>query len=315
MNLKKARIDFQKGYFSTNDRQPKTMAAYECDLRQFERFVGFNADLMTLGSLDIENWAADLRLRKYSPASIRRKLVVLKVFFGYWIRNGHLSESPFWRVRISVGKAAQLPRTLTQEEITALLEFAHRIPPGNRNRYRKSGRPTSREFLFLRNKAIIELLFATGVRVGELSSIDLGDFIEGESAFRIRGKGRKERLAFVVDRIATKTHEEYLKARRSLANDCSALFVNALGNRLSPQGVANVIRKFQEESGLARRVTPHMLRHTVATFLLRNGADIRVVQEFLGHASIATTQRYTQVAKEHLLGELVARHPSLDIRR
>jgi integrase/recombinase XerD len=315
VNLCKARINFIKGYFSTNDRRPKTRAAYSADLVQFENFAGGDIGLGALCSTHIENWAANLKTEDYSPASIRRKLVVLKVFFGYWIRNGFLSESPFWRVKISVGRIVQLPRTLTEEEMRDLLKQAHHRSPVAQYRVsEKVARPSSRQFLLVRNRAIVELLFATGMRVGELSSMDLGDLIEDEAAIRIRGKGGKERMAFIVDGISRNVQADYLQARRSLEIENGAFFVNASGNRLSPQGIANVIKRFQRDSGIARHITPHMLRHTVATLLLRNGTDIRVVQEFLGHASIATTQRYTHIAKEHLISELIARHPSLNLR-
>lgn len=316
MNIKNSVSRFLSGYFATNDRQPKTKAAYTTDLRQFEEFAGSRRSLVSIDRTQIESWAADLKEKDYSPASIRRKLVVLKVFFGYWVRNGHISESPFWRVKISIGKIVNLPRSLTEDEMKGLLEQAHRSAPAVGNISQKPALTQNTEsFRVLRDKAIVELLFATGLRVGELSAIDVDDFISDDAAFRVRGKGRKERLAFIVDKVASKTHRDYLRARRKLATDSCALFVNASGKRLSTQGIANVIKRIQMDSKVTRHVTPHMLRHTVATLLLRNGTDIRVVQEFLGHASIATTQRYTHVAKEHLINELLARHPSLVFRR
>lgn len=152
------------------------------------------------------------------------------------------------------------------------------------------------------------------MRVGEVSSINIVDFVSEEVSLMVRGKGRKERMAFIVDSVTAKALLEYLNARQSLSTDSKALFVNASGTRLSVQGIANVIHRLRKDSGIQKNVTPHMLRHTVATLLLRNGADIRVVQEFLGHASIVTTQRYTHIAKEHLISELRARHPSLTLR-
>ena len=315
MILKRAIAGFLGGYFSTNDRQPKTRAAYGADLKQFEVYIGSGVSLTSVDASKIESWAAEMKKKEYSPASIRRKLVVLKVFFGYWIRNGYISESPFWRVKISIGTTVYLPRSLSQDEMKGLLEEAHRKVDPKNLIDKKGTAQRSEVFRALRDKAIVEMLFATGLRVGELAAIDMVDFISDETAFRIRGKGRKERLAFIVDRVASKTHRDYLRARRARATESSALFVNASGTRLSTQGIANVIKRLQVDSRVSRHVTPHMLRHTVATLLLRNGTDIRVVQEFLGHASIATTQRYTHVAKEHLINELQARHPSFEFRR
>ena len=152
------------------------------------------------------------------------------------------------------------------------------------------------------------------MRVGEVSSIDVKDFLIREAVFKIQGKGGRERLAFIVDDVTLEIQREYLEARMEIETDSSALFLNAAGKRLSSQGIANVIAQLRQNGGIERHVTPHMLRHTVATLLLRNGVDIRVVQEFLGHASIATTQRYTHIAKDHIIRELRSRHPSLNFR-
>lgn len=310
MNLGEAIRSFIKGYFSVNDRQKKTIAAYGSDMKQFSIFVGEVTELATLRNKHIEDWASDLKKKAYSPASIRRKLVVLKVFFAYWVRDGLLIESPFWRVRISVGKIVQLPRTLTEWEVKGLLSRHATVPDA----FPTTGiRPSSRDFLRLRNNAIVELLFATGMRACELSAIDVTDFKIGDSSFRIQGKGRRERMVYIVDSVTAHVLAAYTRIRLEVQVDFPALFVNASGTRLSTQGIANVIASLRDKSGIERHITPHMLRHTVATLLLRNGVDVRIVQEFLGHASIVTTQRYTHVTKEHLISELQARHPSLDL--
>jgi site-specific recombinase XerD len=121
-------------------------------------------------------------------------------------------------------------------------------------------------------------------------------------------------LAFAVDEKTLQIQRQHFNARMRIKTDASALFLNASGKQLSTQGIANVIARLCAEAGIERHVTPHMLRHTVATLLLRNGADIRVVQEFLGHSSIATTQRYTHNTKEHLIGVLQKHHPSFGLR-
>ncbi|HKP46780.1 MAG TPA: tyrosine-type recombinase/integrase [Pyrinomonadaceae bacterium] len=175
-------------------------------------------------------------------------------------------------------------------------------------------RSTGNAYRNLRNLALIDLLFATGMRVGEASSLDTNDFVITECAFKVKGKGGRDRLAFVVDDQTVRIQQQHYEARSLIKSESSALFLNAAGKRLSTQGIANVIAEFRRNAGIDRPITPHMLRHTVATLLLRNGADIRVVQEFLGHASIATTQRYTHIAKEHLIGALRKHHPSLGFR-
>lgn len=321
MYLEKAINGFLTGYFSTNDRGMKTVSAYFTDMRQFESYIGKRINLTSIRSIDIEHWAAHLKTSGYAPASIRRKIIVLKLFFTYWVRNGSLVESPFWRIKINLGKIVQLPRTLTESDMRALLTQTKKAYSSVKDRRHINMRPEtkgnrlrSQSFLILRNVALLELLFATGLRVSEISAINIQDFITSEAAFKVQGKGRKERMAFVVDSITLLIQNEHLAVRQMIHAETSALFLNVSGTRLSTQGIANVVKKFRQDCGIEQHVTPHMLRHTVATLLLRNGTDIRVVQEFLGHASIATTQRYTHIAKEHLIHELQNRHPSIRIR-
>lgn len=319
MQINQASIDFLKGYFSTHERSAKTKAAYSSDINQFGVFIGADLELSLLSGSHIERWAAELREKKYSPASIRRKIVVLKVFCSYWVRTGAMPESPFWRVKISYGRIEQLPRTLTEIEMRSILKQAKHehstVSQREINKYLNNPKAYARDYRTLRNLALLELLFATGLRVGEVSSIDTKDFVLEESLFKIKGKGGRERLAFIVDEVTLQILREYLQARTKIETASPALFLNAAGNRLSTQGIAKIITQLREDGGVKRNVTPHMLRHTVATLLLRNGVDIRVVQEFLGHASIATTQRYVHIVKEHMIRELKNRHPSLNFRK
>jgi integrase/recombinase XerD len=320
MQLEQAIAEFLNGYFSTHQRSGKTRVAYGSDLEQFGLYAGKDFAFSTLGGPLIEGWAAHLRAEGYSPASMRRKIVVLKVFCSYWVRRGELTESPFWRVKLSFGRIEQLPRALTETEMRTLLDQAGRnlaaeIPRKGAVLARsKTSRASSRSYRALRNLALVDLLFATGMRVGEASALDLEDFVVAESVFRVQGKGGRHRLAFVVDEQTVRIQREHLETRSRIVTESPALFLNTTAERLSTQGIANIIAKFRQDAGIARHVTPHMLRHTVATLLLRNGVDIRVVQEFLGHASIATTQRYTHIAKEHLIGVLRKHHPSLALR-
>jgi integrase/recombinase XerD len=321
MLLDQAIDDFFQGYFSTHERSPKTRVAYRSDLDQVAKYGTRDFALTSLTPAFIESWAGDLRLKKYSPASMRRKMVVLKVFCSYWVRKGALSESPFWRVKLSFGRITQLPRALSETEMRGLLtqaqqtQSAFRIPrKGAVVSKGKSSNRSTRQYRALRNLALVDLLFATGLRVGEVSALDLIDFAVLESCFRVKGKGGRDRLAFVVDEQTIRIQRDHVDLRSSIASDSPALFVNASGERLSTQGIANIISQFRKDAGIERHITPHMLRHTVATLLLRNGVDIRVVQEFLGHASIATTQRYTHITKDHLIEVLRKRHPSLTLR-
>lgn len=323
MRLNEANVEFLSGYFSTNGRRKKTEAAYRSDLAQFQTFAGEDFDLQALDCSLIERWAAYLRGENYSPASIRRKIVVLKVFCSYWVRKGVLSESPFWRVKLSFGRIEQLPRALTEREMRSLLGRACRNYLAVSSRQSepqtapqaKTQKASSRDYRALRDLALVDLLFATGMRVGEVSALNVRDYFTKEAVFRVQGKGGRDRLAFVVDEQTLRVQRAHVEARARIKTDSPALFVNASGGRLSTQGITNIIARLRREARIKRHVTPHMLRHTVATLLLRNGVDIRVVQEFLGHASIVTTQRYTHITKEHMVRVLRKRHPSLSLKR
>jgi site-specific recombinase XerD len=321
MRLDLAINEFLSGYFSTHRRSKKTEAAYSSDLAQLLAFLGAEFELLTLSGSAVERWAAHLRQKGYAPASSRRKVAALKVFCSYWVRKGALSESPFWRVKLSLGRVEQLPRALSEREMRMLLRRAQRnysdVGAAQVGAVSASPVPclaSSRDYRALRDLALVDLLFATGMRVGEASALDVRDFFAKEAAFRVQGKGGRDRLAFIVDEETVRVQRGHLEARARLASGSTALFLNASGNRLSTQGITNVLARLRRGARIRRHVTPHMLRHTVATLLLRNGVDIRVVQEFLGHASIATTQRYTHVTKEHLIRVLRRRHPSLGLR-
>lgn len=305
MKLTHAIDQYLRGYFATHERSDKTVRAYTTDLRQFSAFLGPRRTLRSITPEVVEAWAHALRAKGCQPTSIRRKLAALRSLCNYWTRRRILPASPFWRLRLNLGSSRVLPKVLTADEVGALLREAHRRVA----RQAASGRRVDGRFVACRDVAIMELLFATGVRVGELVAITLDDVASEEKAILIRGKGRRQRLAFLLAPQSLGAFEAYLRARARLPVDTRSLFVNRAARQLSPHGVAAVLRQLAEAAGITRRVTPHMIRHTVATLLLRNGADLRVVQEFLGHASIVMTQRYTQVSKEQLIRSLAAHHP------
>jgi integrase/recombinase XerD len=318
MRLEQACAEFLTGYFSTHDRRKKTEAAYQLDLSQFASFADAGSDLLSLDGTLVERWAAHLREDNYSPASIRRKMVALRVFTSYWVRKGVLSESPFWRVKLSYGHIEQLPRSLTEREMSALLTRAWRncaaIEPGVIiDGKLPSSRRSPLSYRALRNLAIVDLLFATGMRVGEVSALDIRDFFIKEATFRVQGKGGRDRLAVIVDNATVRIQRSHIEARLKIKTTSSALFVNVDSGRLSTQGITKIIARLRREARIRRHITPHMLRHTVATLLLSNGADIRIVQEFLGHRSIVTTQRYTHITKDHMTRVLRKRHPSIKL--
>ena len=297
LTLDQSIAQFLAGYFATHERSPKTVTAYTLDLRQFRAFVPRRATLRSLRPEHIEEWSAQLKTDGYATASIRRKLASVRSFFAYWVRKRVIPYSPLSGIKIELAASRVLPNFLTLEEVSAILDAAHRCWNENRG------------FLTLRNLAIIEVMFATGLRVGELVSLRVSDFRPVERSLLIRGKGRRERLAFFVEPTSFERITSYVATRATTPATTEALFLNTYGHAMSTQTVATVIRTLCRHAGLAKRVTPHTFRHTVATLLLRNGADLRVVQEILGHASITMTQRYTHVAKEHVRGALERHHP------
>jgi site-specific recombinase XerD len=307
MNLKKAVKLFLDGYFSTCQRSERTIQAYRIDLAQFEAAMSPRAKLTGMTPERLESWALQLRQDGYASATIRRKFAVLRVFFNYWVRRKQLENSPLWQIRLDLAREKVLPKTLTQPEAMQLLGWARRVCEKEADA--EDSARVGQSFLALRNLLIVEVLLATGIRVGELVLLRVTDWSEATGAFTIQGKGSRQRLALLPDTRSRDLLGAYLAKRQTIGVDHGSLFVNVFGGKLSTQGAANVVSGLATAAGLERRVTPHMLRHTVATMLLRNGADIRVVQEFLGHASIATTQRYTQITKEHLAATLEKFHP------
>jgi len=307
VNFPDAMEAFLSGYFSTCRRSAKTFAAYKLDLTQLKDYVGPVESLAAITADTLEKWALDMQKHEYAAVSIRRKFATARVFFSYWVRKGDIENSPLWRIRLDLGRERLLPRNLSAVDAKLFIEKAW---AAIEDADRTAGKPSDSCFLRLRNLAGIEILFATGMRVGELVSLSLSDWREEDASFLVKGKGSRQRLAFLPDDRSLRAVQMYLSKRRAISGDDDAVFLNPRGKRISTQGIARVIVRSAKSAGISRRVTPHMLRHTVATLLLHFGTDIRVVQEVLGHASIATTQRYTHVSKEHMLAALRARHPS-----
>jgi site-specific recombinase XerD len=295
------------GYFSTCRRSAKTHAAYKTDLSQMVNHLGAEVALNSVTAPNLENWAAQMQSEEYRSVSIRRKFATARVFFGYWVRKGDIDASPLWKIRLDLGRERLLPRSLAPTDAIHLIEEAWL---GVESVEQVFAGPAVAGFLRLRNLAAMEVLFATGIRVGELVSLNLKDWREEDASFVISGKGSRQRLAFLPDDRSLKAFRLYCSSRRVIVRDDEALFLNAAGGRISTQGISRMMDQYAKTAGIVVKVTPHMIRHTVATLLLRFGADIRVVQEVLGHASIATTQRYTHVSKEHMLSTLRARHPN-----
>ena len=221
MYIKKAIDDFGFSYFSTSDLSIKTYNAYLCDLLQFQKYINRNIKLSSVTPELIEDWSKSLKNNNLSPATIQRKLSSLRVFFNYWVRKKRIKSSPLWQIRIKLGHSYTLPKTLSQKEIFTILKVAN-------NEYQKCNlkniNTICKDFLKLRDLAIIETMFATGVRVGELVRLNLDDFIKEDRTIIIKGKGNKQRLAFLMENhcfeiiltYINKLKKYYLKIRLCL---------------------------------------------------------------------------------------------------
>jgi integrase/recombinase XerC len=275
---------------------PRTIAAYRCDLAQFQQFLqqpgvaGPTVDcLAQLDMLLLRQYLALLHSR-CSRTSIGRKLSALRTFFRFLVREGVLKKSP--ADGLSTPRREQyLPRVLSAEQTGRLLEqpFA------------------GQRLLVLRDLAIFELIYSCGLRVSELTGLDVGSLNLVERQVRVLGKGSKERL-LPVGRPACTALQSYL-AERGLPAAALPLFVNQRGGRLTARSVQRNLKQRLLRFGLPTDVTPHALRHSFATHLLDAGADLRAIQELLGHASLSTTQKYTKVSFAHLTDVYDKAHP------
>jgi integrase/recombinase XerC len=274
---------------------PLTIKSYREDLLQLEEFLqgaGCRGPAETT-TVILRRFAAGLHATGYAAATVARKLASTRSFFAFCQREGWVRANPAKPLR-GPRRGRTLPRFLTGEEIGRLLA----TPPATSS----AG---------MRDRAILELMYSSGVRVRELVNLDDGDLDLRNATIRVRGKGRRERLG-IVGSHAQAALRSWLAARRLAAGTSSGtrpLFTNKFGTRLSVRGVARLLDKHLAVAGLAGRASPHTLRHSFATHLLDAGADIRSVQELLGHKSLVTTQIYTHVTTSRLLADFDKAHP------
>lgn len=281
----------------------KTIEGYSSDLKEFAEFLTDYFKLSEPGSLDIKKisrrviraWL-NLLYQNLTPTSIERHLASLRSFFQYLVKEGVVSHNPAQLVR-SPKKDKRLPRVLSPEEVFALLEAPGKDDP-----------------ISIRDRAILELFYASGIRVSELVGLNLEDLILDQRLIRVMGKGKKERIIPVND-TAVKRLKEWLELRNKLAKSVldpdagKAVFLSREGKRISKQMIGVLMKKYLKKGKLLRPATPHTLRHSFATHLLDSGMDIRSIQELLGHSSLSTTQRYTQVGLKELMEAYDDAHP------
>ena len=288
-----AKLEHEKGF------SEHTLRAYHKDLLQFDNFLKAEkrSSLESVNHLLLRRFLAVLRSKNYSKTTIARKLASIRSFFKFLIREGELVANPFEMLR-TPKQDKKLPHFLSITEVDVLLKT-----------------PDSSTLMGLRDMAIMETLYSTGIRVSELVGLDEGsiDFLAG--MIKVQGKGKKERLV-PIGSPAIKAINEYIDSKsmskkqdEKSASRSEPLFLNKYGGRLTARSVARSLDKYLKVSGINLLTSPHTFRHSFATHLLDKGADLRSVQEMLGHSSLSTTQVYTHITTERLKNVYDKAHP------
>jgi integrase/recombinase XerC len=285
-------LETEKGY------SPHTVSGYRHDLAEFAATLGGDRSVTAMSATAIRAYVVSLH-RTNGAATVCRKLSALRTFVRFLLREKILAADPLTGI-VGPKVPRSIPVFLTVDETFLLLDT-----------------PGSRDTFAARDRAILELLYSTGMRVSELVSRDVAELDFAEEVLRVRGKGSKERLV-PVGRPALEAVRNWLpqrervlaeRAGRNRTIDKRPLFLNGRGSRLTSRSVERMVKSYGERAGISQIVTPHALRHSFATHLLEMGADLRSVQELLGHASLSTTQRYTHLTLDHLSEVYDKAHP------
>ncbi len=274
---------------------PLTVTSYTHDVRRFATYVVSQGMSMPEGVSEklLRQFVYHLKDLGLAPSSIRRQISTIRSYYRFLISEGHATVDP--SVRLEMPKAwRRLPDVLTQDEVEALLSA-----------------PSPNERLAWRDRALLEVGYGTGVRVSELVGLSVSDVWYDDALVRVLGKGAKERLVPVGRRAlgATALYVREIRPSFDRGTTKGHLFLNSRGTPLSRVGAWGIVKRCAERAGIAKRVTPHTLRHTFATHLLEGGADLRAVQEMLGHADLSTTQIYTHVDRDYLRTVHQTYHP------
>lgn len=267
---------------------PHTLRAYRKDLREFLRFANMNPEDVELA--EVRGFIADQIKSGLNKITVSRRLASIRSFFKFLYREGYKKLNPAKLVP-NPKTPKLLPRFLSVDDTFSLVE-----------------KPEGRGLLSARDRAILELLYSSGLRVSELSGLDVEDINTREGLLKVKGKGKKERIVPVGSK-ALDAVKSYLVERIPVKKKDKAMFMNRLGSRLTDRGIRRVVVKYARQIGISGRIGPHALRHTFASHLLQGGADLRVIQELLGHASLSTTQKYTHLDVTHLIDIYDDAHP------
>lgn len=264
---------------ATKNLSEKTLKAYSSDLAQF---FSFENCILAPNLCAYINFLSSKK--KLKDSSVRRKIITLKTFYNYMLDTDLIDTSPFKKLRFKFKQERKLPKTLPISDVAKILKCFDINVTAFSSFTQKQ---------YIRDAALIDLLISTGIRIGEAVAITLNDINVADHTLLIHGKGRKQRLVYISSPITWERLKALIKQRRNADNIC--LFVNRYGKPISIHGIEDIYKKYAKKAQINAKSTPHYLRHTFATNLLANGADLRSVQEILGHASVATTQIYTEV--------------------
>lgn len=267
----------------------KTIKAYRIDLTQYFEFVGDQYE----DKLKNEDYITSLH-KKYKQKTIKRKLASIKAFFNYLEEKNILEENPFRKINVKFRETKVLPKIIPRHEIEQLLNYMYS---------RKNN------IYVLRDLAVIEICFATGARVSEISNIRKECIDLDTGIIRLMGKGRKERYVQIGEPSVLHILNQYYERNRNIIDSCGYFFFNKRENKYSEQSIRLMIKKYTNLAGIKRKITPHMFRHSFATYLIEDGVDVSCVQRILGHSSIKTTQIYIHIASKQQLEILKKYHP------
>jgi integrase/recombinase XerC len=302
---------------SVRNSSPNTIRNYESDLKQFISFLTppgtATPQPRDVTHLMIREFVAHLHDLRLEKSSIARKLAAIRSFFKFAVREGMVVRNPA-RMVTTPKLPKRIPSVPSAEDLNAFLDSVAEGTTAVRKRPRKSsGRDDSR-LMVRRDRAILELLYASGLRVSELTGLNLADVDRKELMLRVRGKGNKERIVPYGGK-AEQALESYQPLREGILRkaggrgDRDAVFLNHFGTRLTSRSVGRIVKKYAHLANINWDLHPHSLRHAFATHLLSDGADLRAIQELLGHSSLSTTQRYTHASIRQLLEVYDKAHP------
>ncbi len=294
MNVQQAIAQFLEHGQTVRNLSDRTVRAYQSDLAQFHQQM---TDVLAVDitAQHLESYLDKLSEGPYRDTSIRRKVAALKVFFRFLEEQGIVSESPARKLKIKKPVENRVPTVLSNREVRALLAapkeqveelaVARDLSAGSRNRY----------FCAVRDNLILELLFSTGIRIGELVALNVSDADIEKNTVQITGRATRGRAVMLSAENVLASLRQYIDLRSERSLNTPALFVGRSGTRLTIYSIENIFKKHVRLAEIKRHVTPHALRHTMAAQLVSSGADIKEVQEILGHASILSTQVYTRL--------------------